>query len=100
MIQAQIFIDKDELHDERKLYEFIMEFLLSKKVSGATAFEGLLGFGPNDRQMHRPGRLFSFDEPPMMIVFIDEDKKAKEVVAELRRDFAGGLIITSQVEVW
>ena len=100
MIQAQIFIDKDELHVDRKLYEFIMEFLLAKKVAGATAFEGLIGFGPNDRQMQRPGRLFSFDEPPMMIVFIDEDEKAKEVIAELRRDFTGGLIITSKVEVW
>ena len=98
MTQAQIFIDKDELHDERKLYEFVMEFLLSRKVSGATAFEGLIGFGP-DRQMQRPGRLFSFDEPPMMIVFVDEDEKAKRVIAELREEFKGGLIITSKVEV-
>jgi len=99
MVQAQIFIDKDELHAERKLYEFIMEFLLSKKVAGATAFEGLIGFGPN-HQMQRPGRLFSFDEPPMMIVFIDEDEKAKQVIHELRKEFQGGLIITGQVEVW
>ena len=99
MVQAQIFIDKDELHGERKLYEFIMEFLLSKKVAGATAFEGLIGFGPN-QQKQRPGRLFSFDEPPMMIVFTDEDEKAKQVIRELRKDFPGGLIITGQVEVW
>lgn len=99
MVQAQIFIDKDELHGERKLYEFIMEFLLSRKVSGGTAFEGLIGFGPADRHLHRPGRLFSFDEPPMMIVFIDEDEKAKKVITELRKEFKGGLIITSKVEV-
>ncbi len=98
MIQAQIFIDKDELHNEKKLYEFIMEFLLARKVAGATAFEGLIGFGP-DRLMQRPKRLFSFDEPPMMIVFIDEDEKAKKVIAELRQEFKGGLIITSHVEV-
>ena len=97
MIQAQIFIDKDELHDERKLYEYVMEFLLARKIRGATAFEGLIGFGP-DRQMQRPGRLFSFDEPPMMIIFIDEDEKVKKVIAELREDFSGGLIITSKVE--
>lgn len=99
MVQAQIFIDKDELHKERKLYEFIMEFLLSKKVAGATAFEGLIGFGPN-HQMQRPGRLFSFDEPPMMIVFIEEDEKAKQVIHELRKEFQGGLIVTLKVEAW
>lgn len=100
MVEAKIFIDKDELHAERKLYEFIMEFLLSKKVAGATAFEGHIGFGPADRQLQRPGRLFSFDEPPMMIVFVDEDEKAKQVIKELRKEFTGGLIITSKVETW
>ena len=98
MTQAQVFIDKDELHNEKKLFDFIMDFLLAKKVSGATAFEGFIGFGP-DRQMQRPGRLFSFDEPPMVIVFVDEDEKVKQVIAELRKEFSGGLITTSKVEV-
>jgi PII-like signaling protein len=100
MVQVQIFIDKDELLGDRKLYEFIMELLLTKKVRGATVFEGQLGFGPNDRHLHRPDQLFSFDEPPMMIVFIDEDDKTKKVLTELRKEFKGGLIITSKVEVW
>jgi uncharacterized protein len=99
MIQAQIFIDKDDLYQNRKLHEFVMEFLLSKKVSGATAFEGLSGFGSN-LQLQRPDRLFSFDEPPMLITFIDEEEKAKSVLKELRELFKGGLIITTHVEKW
>ncbi len=100
MLQAQIFIDKDELHENEKLYEYIMDFLFSAKVAGATAFEGLVGFGPGNTQMQRPRRLFSFDEPPMLITFTDEDEKVKEVICELRKVFKGGLIITHAVEEW
>jgi len=100
MLQAQIFIDKDELHEEKKLYEYIMDFLFKSKVEGATAFEGLIGFGPGDRKMQRPNRLFSFDEPPMMITFVDKEEKVKHVIKELRKEFKGGLIITHPVEEW
>ena len=99
MLQAQIFIDKDDLYQERKLHEFIMEFLLTRKVLGATSFEGHSGFGP-DHQLQRPDRLFSFDEPPMVIIFVDEEERTKSVVRELRKVFKGGLIITTQVEKW
>lgn len=100
MLQAQILIDKDELHNEKKLYEYIMEFLFAAKVEGATAFEGVSGFGPGDRKMQRPNRLFSFDEPPMMITFVDKEEKVKKVIKELRNEFKGGLIITQPVEEW
>ena len=98
-MQAQIFIDKDDLFGDRKLHEFVMDFLLSHKVIGATSFEGHSGFGP-DHQLQRPDRLFSFDEPPMVVTFIDEDEKTKSVIRELRELFKGGLIVTSQVERW
>ena len=45
MIQAQIFIDKDELKGIKPLYEFILLFLLERNIAGATAFVGIMGFG-------------------------------------------------------
>lgn len=97
MLQAQIFIDKDDMHGSQPLYEFIMRFLLMNHVKGATAYKGVMGFGAN-QQMKRPTELFSFDEPPMMITFIDEDEKVKEVLSQLRAEYKGGLIITHQVD--
>jgi PII-like signaling protein len=98
MLQAQIFIDKDELHGSQPLFEYILRFLIRHKIKGATAFRGHIGFGSN-QHLKRPDDLFSFDEPPMMITFIDEDEKVIHTVSMLRKEFKNGLIITHPVEI-
>ncbi|SEW02358.1 hypothetical protein SAMN05428988_1355 [Chitinophaga sp. YR573] len=97
MLQAQIFIDKDEVFGSQPLYEFIVQFLLKHKVAGATAFRGQIGFGEH-HQVKRPDSLFSFDEPPMLIIFIDEEEKVLHVLKELRKRVSSGFIVTSKVE--
>ena len=97
MLQAQIFIDKDELLGSQPLFEFIMQFLLLNHVKGATAFKGVMGFGEKE-QMKRPNQLFSFDEPPMMITFVDEKEKVIQVLNKLREEYKGGFIITHSVD--
>jgi len=98
MMQAQIFIDKDELHGSHPLFEYIIRFLIRHKIKGATAFRGYLGFGSH-QHLKRPDDLFSFDEPPMMITFIDEDEKVLNTIALLRKEVKNGLIITHPVEI-
>lgn len=97
MLQAQIFIDKDEIFGSQPLYEFIIKFLLKQNIAGATAFRGVTGFGEH-HQLKRPDSLFSFDEPPMLIIFIDQDEKVLNTLAALRRQVSSGFIVTSKVE--
>jgi PII-like signaling protein len=97
MLQAQIFIDKDEVFGSQPLYEFIIQFLLKQHIAGATAFRGVTGFGEH-HQLKRPDSLFSFDEPPMLIIFIDEDEKVMKTLAALRQKVSSGFIVTSKVE--
>jgi len=99
MLQANIYFDKDDLHGSQSLEEFIMQFLLKRKVSGATAFKGAFGFGQT-QHMKNPHLLFSFDEPPMVITFVDEDEKVKHTLTELRKVFKGGLITSHSVDRW
>jgi uncharacterized protein len=99
MMQAQIYIDKDELKGSQSLEDFIIGFLIQHKVKGATGFRGQFGFGSN-QYLKRPDTLFSFDEPPMMITFIDEDEKVKEVLTALRKEMKGGLIFSIPVQIW
>lgn len=97
MLQAQIFIDKDEVFGSQPLYEFIIQFLLKQKIAGATAFRGVIGFGEH-HQLKRPDNLFSFDEPPMLIIFIDQDEKVMKALTALRKQVSSGFIVTSKVE--
>lgn len=97
MLEAHIFIDKDELHNDRTLSEFIMTFLIQHKIIGATVFNGEAGFGKNQVIKH-PSRLFSFDESPMLIVFVDEETKVLTTLTALRKEISSGFITTHKVD--
>ncbi len=97
MLQAQIFIDKDEVFGSQPLYEFIIQFLLQQQIAGATAFRGMTGFGEH-HQLKRPDSIFSFDEPPVLIMFIDQDEKVINALKALRKRVSSGFIVTSKVE--
>jgi len=99
MLQAQIFIDKEELYGSQPLYEYIVHFLLKQKIAGATAFRGTIGFGEH-HQVKRPDSIFSFDEPPMLIIFIDEEEKVIRALTALRKEVSSGFIVTSKVEIF
>lgn len=99
MLQAQIFIDKDELIGSKPLHQFIMQLLIEQGIAGATSFIGETGFGRHHR-LKQPTQQFSFDETPMLISFIDEEKKVKTALTELRKQYRGGFIVTHSVELW
>ncbi len=99
MLQAQLFFDRDELVETQSQEEFIMQFLIKHKIIGATVIRADSGFGPS-QLMKRPDLLFSFDEIPMIILFIDEEEKVRNVLTKLRPLINKCLIITKQVEKW
>lgn len=99
MLQAQIFIDKDEMYQDKYLHTFIMEFLIQHDISGATAINGFMGFGKNQK-MKNPNRLFSFDEQPMVITFIDEEHKVRTVLSEIKKLVVNGIVVANKVEVF
>ena len=99
MLQAQIFIDIEALKGTQSLHDYIIQFLVEHDISGATSFRGYTGFGRNHK-IKRPNELFSFDEPPIVITFIDHETKVTAVLRELRKEMKAGLIITHTVEKW
>lgn len=98
-LKAEIYIHEDELMHDQPLYEFILKFLRQQHIQGATVFMGRFGYGDGLR-LSRPHDLFSFDETPCMITFIDESEKVKSALTALREVVAIGLIITHTVEKW
>ncbi len=98
MTQVQIFIDKDDLIDSRYVYSFLLKLLLDQNISGATVFKGWMGFGKN-HVLKKPDDILSFDEPPLLITFIDEDPKAEAAIQAIRKEYSGGVIVKSKVEL-
>lgn len=99
MKQVQIFIDKDEWKGMKPLHQFIMELLIEHGIAGATSFVGHSAFERHHR-LKQPTQQYSFDETPMLITFIDEEKKVKEVLTDLRKQYRGGYTVTHTVEQW
>jgi len=99
MLQVQIFIDKNEFMHSQPLYEFIMQFLIKHHIKGATAFNGSFGY-INGHHINRPNDLFSFDEVPLLIIFIDENDKVTEVLKALRTITKAGYIVIHEVREW
>ena len=97
MLQAQIFIDLEELKGSQPLHDYIVQFLVEQGISGATSFKGYTGFGANNK-IKKPNDIFSFDEPPMMITFIDEDEKVRSAITALRKEVKRGFIVVHNVE--
>ncbi|MGC3946563.1 MAG: DUF190 domain-containing protein [Chryseolinea sp.] len=84
MLQAQLFIDLDEMRGDQSLHDYVIKFLSQQNIAGATSFRGYAGFGKHHRVKY-PRELFSFDETPAMILFMDEEIKVRKVVSELRK---------------
>jgi uncharacterized protein len=84
MLQAQLFIDLDEMRGDQLLHDYIIKFLSEQQVAGVTSFRGYAGFGRHHR-VKFPRELFSFDETPAMILFVDEDVKIRKAVEDLRK---------------
>lgn len=99
MLQAQLFIDKDELKGIKPLHEYIMNYLIENGIAGATAIMGHSGFGRHNR-LKQPSQLFSFDEASMLITFIDTEEKVKSVLSGLRAQYRGGYLVTHRVDIW
>lgn len=98
MVKAEIYIDLGRVYGEQSLHDFVMKFLLEHDIAGATSFTAYAGFGKHHR-IKRPNELFSFDEPPVLISFIDDEKKVRSVIKKLREYLKGGLIIIQKIEM-
>ncbi|WP_291983206.1 DUF190 domain-containing protein [Luteitalea sp.] len=96
--QLLILIDRHETWHERPLSEAIVAALQKQGVAGASAFEGMMGFGWHG-QFHRQGFFGVAAEKPIAIIAIDAEPTLRAAVEVLRPMVREGLIVLSDVEV-
>ena len=81
LLKAQIYLNREKQKGSTSLHQFIMEFLIQHGISGATVVKGQAGFG-SSKKVKNPQNIFSFDETPLVITFIDEESKVKRVLKD------------------
>ena len=98
----RIFVGESDKIAHTPLYEVIVKEARERHLAGATAWRGILGFGPTAR-MRTTKVLDLSSDLPMVIEIVDEEKKVDEFIPFLHEMFekadSGGLITIEKVDV-
>jgi PII-like signaling protein len=89
--KVTIFINEDSQHHMIALHDSIMNFLMHKEVSGATAIRAYSGFGSHE-MLHTPKIEVLADHLPIRIEFIETSEKVEEILPTLYEMVNDGLI--------
>jgi uncharacterized protein len=93
-----IYVAETETWGQTPLYEAIIRRLRQLEVAGATASAGLMGFGSHKKVHHK--RLFGVsDDRPIVISVVDDEKKLRQVIPEIRGMVREGLVILLDAEL-
>jgi len=93
-----VFVNETDRWNDMPLHHAIVQRLRQLDIAGATAHVGFLGFGHHKR-LHHKGLLGISDDRPVTIMAIDEERKIRAVLPELREMVLEGLIVVLQAEL-
>ncbi len=98
----RIFVGESDKVGHTPLYEVIVKEARERHLAGATAWRGILGFGPTARM--RTAKLLDLSSDlPIVIEIVDEEKKVDDFIPVLHELFekadSGGLVTIEKVDV-
>ncbi len=98
----RIFVGESDKVGHTPLYEVIVKEARERHLAGATAWRGILGFGPTARM--RTAKLLDLSSDlPIVIEIADEEKKVDDFIPVLHELFekadSGGLVTIEKVDV-
>lgn len=89
--KVTIYVNEDARHGLAPLYESLLEFLLHKGVSGATATHAQAGFGSH-RAMHSAKSELISEHLPIRIEFVESAAKLDQILPSLYELVTDGLV--------
>ncbi len=98
MLQLTIYLNEADRMGDIPLHEDIVRRLLRFEIAGATVTFGMMGYGKHAK-VHRK-RLFGVsDDKPVIIIAVDEERRIRPILPELKSVLLEGLITLHEVEV-
>ena len=93
-----IYVDETDMWETNSLYEAIVRRLRQLGMAGATVHHGIMGFGAHMKVHHK--RLFGVsDDRPIVISVVDNEKKLRQVIPEIRGMVREGVVILLDAEL-
>jgi len=89
--KVTIYLNEDTQHHLGPLYESILNYLMHKGISGATATRAFAGFGAH-KVLHTPKMEALAEHLPIRVEFIDSAEKVEEILPTLYDMVTDGLI--------
>ena len=92
----RVHLSENDLYQGRPLYQAIVDKCREMRVSGATVFRGLKGYGET-AELHRH-RLMHHDQP-ILITVIEQPEILSELIPAIEAMMDTGLMAISDVEI-
>lgn len=94
----RIFVGEADRWQGRPLYEEVINLAREKKLAGATAIKGFLGFGCNSH-MHSAKVLRLSEDLPVIIEIVDSEEKIEQFLPHLEEMVKEGLVTIEKANV-
>ena len=92
----RLYINEQDQHDGKPLYEAIVDRCRELKIAGVTVFRALEGFGETAEL--RRSHLFQSDQP-IVITLVEHPDKVERTIHILQEMMNSGLIAVTNVDV-
>jgi len=93
-----IYVDENEKVHGKPVYEAVLEILITRKISGASVFRGVAGYGSHGK-LHTAKMLELSTTLPVKIEVVDTEGMINIVLAEISSVVEKGLIEVSDTNV-
>jgi PII-like signaling protein len=94
----RVLIGEDDKYKGRPLYEQIVLKARELKLSGATVFKGIMGFGA-DSLIHTAKILQLSEDMPIVIEIVDTEQNINKILPFLDQTVEGGLVTLEKATV-
>jgi uncharacterized protein len=93
-----IYLDESERVHGKPVYEILLDLFFKRKISGASVFRGIEGYG-HDRVFHTSKILELSTTLPVRVEVVDTGEKIDAILLEITPIVHKGLITVSDTQV-
>lgn len=93
-----IYVDETEKFHGKPVYEAVLDILITRKISGASVFRGVAGYG-SEGKIHTAKILELSTTLPVKIEIVDSEEMINIILAEITSIVGKGLIEVSDTNI-